>query len=310
MKIKKIKEKKFRIKSIKINKKISNIQFDKFLNIANRKELIKKQLEIKDTLIKKYNNLINKYKCVEENYAIENCNNIWICWWQGIESAPDIVKKCVENVKKYSKNKNIIILNKYNYKQYIDIPEYILEKLENKNMSITHFSDVLRINVLNKYGGTWLDSTCFITDENYINEKYDFYTVKLPYNKKEPCISKGKWCVFFLKGTKQNVLFQFMKEFYDEYWKIENEVIDYYLMDYIIEIAYENIPAVHKMIDKVPENNYQIHTLKNKLNTEFNEIEYMKLLETNNIHKLAHEKHYIPKLANGKRTFYGYIMGY
>lgn len=39
-----------------------------------------------------------------------------------------------------------------------------------------------------------------------------------------------------------------MKEFYDEYCEQEDKVIDYYLMDYMIEIAYENMPAIKKLI--------------------------------------------------------------
>ena len=277
-------------------------------NRDNNQNLTEEQIKIKKYLTEKYTNLIEKYKYIkDEEHNTNSPEKIWICWWQGLENAPYIVKKCVENVRKYAGNREIIIINENNYKEYVDIPEYIIQKLENNQMSITHFSDVLRINILNKFGGVWLDSTCFITSKDFLPENTNFYTVKLPYNENEPCISKGKWCVFFMKGSKENILFKFMKEFYDEYWKQEDKVIDYFLMDYMIEIAYENIPSIKKMIDEVPENNSQIHDLKNKLNEKFDKIEYAKLLKTNSIHKLAHERRYISNLENGEMTFYGYI---
>ncbi len=276
---------------------------------SKKSNFTEEQITKKSYLLKRYSNLIQKYKNVncEDSKKVKS-NKIWICWWQGLKNAPTIVKKCVENVKRYAKNKEIIIVDKDNYKEYVDIPDYIIDKLESKKISITHFSDVLRINILNTHGGLWMDATCYVTSEGFIPENTDFYTIKLPYNENEPCISEGKWCVFFLYGLKGNILFKFMKEFYDEYWKLEEKVIDYYVMDYMIQIAYENIPAIKKMIDNVPESNPRIHDLKNKLNEEYNETEYMKLTKENSIHKLAHEKKYITNLEDGNMTFYGYIL--
>ena len=32
-------------------------------------------------------------------------------------------------------------------------------------ISNTHFSDLIRLNLLNQYGGTWIDSTCLQTEK-------------------------------------------------------------------------------------------------------------------------------------------------
>ena len=104
------------------------------------------------------------------------------------------------------------------------------------------------------------------------------------------------------------MLFNFLKEFYDLYWKERDEIEDYFIMDYAIKIAYENIEEVRKMLDNVPENNANIHMLKEMLNEEYNEIEYNRLLSTNKIHKLAHERKYVTTTEDGKETYYGHIM--
>ena len=53
-------------------------------------------------LISKYNRgeyleLEPVNKDIAENGRIP----VWVCWWQGLDSAPDIVKRCVESIYRY-----------------------------------------------------------------------------------------------------------------------------------------------------------------------------------------------------------------
>lgn len=264
--------------------------------------------KVKKYLKENYNYLIQKYMNQDSSSNKDIANIIWVCWWQGLDNAPDIVKLCIKQIKKFAGEKEVILITKENYKEYVDIPDYIMAKMEKGIITITHFSDILRANLLSKYGGIWMDATCFLTANIFDDLTPEFYTVKLPHNKNEICVSDGKWCGFFIGSTKNNVLFNFLKDFFNEYWKKEDSLIAYFLIDYIISIAYDNIDKVKRMIDKVPENNVLIHTLKEMLNSEYNEKEYNQILEKNKIHKLAHERKYITNLENGKETFYGHIL--
>ena len=49
----------------------------------------------------------------DENY--KDC--IWICWWQGLENAPEIVKRCVASIQKHAGNHKIIMITDENYKE-------------------------------------------------------------------------------------------------------------------------------------------------------------------------------------------------
>ena len=53
----------------------------------------------------------------------------------------------------------VIRLDNKNLCEYVSFPEFVTEKLKNGNMSYTHFSDLLRLGLLNLYGGVWLDAT-------------------------------------------------------------------------------------------------------------------------------------------------------
>ena len=47
-----------------------------------------------------------------------------------------------------------IIINETNFNEYIKMPYYIINKYKNNTFSKTHFSDLLRLELLIKYGGT------------------------------------------------------------------------------------------------------------------------------------------------------------
>ena len=55
---------------------------------------------------------------------------IWTLWWQGEKNAPEIVKKCFNNMKKYSNGARVIVLDRLNYVNYIELPEIIERKFK------------------------------------------------------------------------------------------------------------------------------------------------------------------------------------
>lgn len=54
---------------------------------------------------------------------------VWVCWWQGIDNAPEHVRKCVESIQKNIENHKVTIITKDNYKDYVKFPNWI-EKRE------------------------------------------------------------------------------------------------------------------------------------------------------------------------------------
>ena len=124
-------------------------------------------------IYKKYKKKLDNINYQKEEYNEDGKDNIWVCWFQGVDKAPEIVKKCIESIKKYNKDKNIHIIDRKNFKEYVTIPKYILEKWEKGVISNTHFSDILRIILLIEHGGFWLDATTLLTNElpKYISKR-------------------------------------------------------------------------------------------------------------------------------------------
>ena len=83
---------------------------------------------------------------------------IWWCWLQGIEATPPIVRACYNslvqgewfNVNGYKVKE----IDAKNWKEYIELPDYIVKKWEKKQIPPALFSDLLGLELLIKYGGT------------------------------------------------------------------------------------------------------------------------------------------------------------
>ena len=78
---------------------------------------------------------------------------IWVCWWQGLDQAPEIVKTCVESIKQNAGKHPVILLTEKNYKKYVHIPEWIEEKRNKGIITRTNYSDLLRLSLLAEHGG-------------------------------------------------------------------------------------------------------------------------------------------------------------
>ena len=279
--------------------------FNKFNIFKHLKEKLQvsKNKQIIKYLENNYNNIIEKYKKVNINTKNKNNdNNIWIFWWQGIENAPDLIKSCINSIKKHCKDKEIVIIDKNNIDKYYKMPDYISNKVNNGTISITHLSDILRMNLLKKYGGHWIDATIFLT-ANPFNKNNSFNTIKFHCNE-DTSISKGRWCGFFI-GGENKVFYDFMVETFNTYWKQETIIIDYFFIDYAISIAYNRIPIIKKEFDKITFNNENIHKLQSFLNKKFDKKEYNELLKSNSVHKLSYKETID---TNNKNNYYNNII--
>ena len=215
--------------------------------------------------------LINKYKYLleKETNIADDCP-IWMMWYQGIETAPPIVLSCFESIIKNRGNHPVIIISKYNIDKYIKLPPHIMKKLKNKTFSITHFSDIVRMTLLFKYGGYWIDATYLVTTPlSHVNTS--FYTLQLDecFTNSHPFV-KCIWSVNFLAVSKNSFLATYCYHAFMQYWKKYNSLVDYFLIDYMIHAAYYAFPEFKDIFKRIPFVHCNIFTLVRKLNNEYN----------------------------------------
>lgn len=239
--------------------KIVSVITHEQLFVINRSSVRKfVYLQLRDTILKYSKQQISKGSPIEEDCPI------WICWWQGKEHMPDLAKLCMRYVEKNKGQHKIIFVDQDNFQQYVTLPDFLLERLEKGKISITHFTDVLRFALLQKYGGIWLDALIMMVSPLNISNLY-FYTNKnIPKNNNY--VSQCRWTGGVLACGKNNPLVSFVYESYVSYWKKNQIAIDYMLMDYIIDIGYEEVGSIREMIDEVDYNNPNFYILKSMFN--------------------------------------------
>ena len=109
-----------------------------------------KDLRFKNTLKYLDKHFGNLLQDSENEDQIKSDFKVFVFWAQGFENAPEIVKACVSSIKENFKNHDVVLIDNSNFKTFVNIPDYILKKVENKTISLTHFSDILRVCLLEK----------------------------------------------------------------------------------------------------------------------------------------------------------------
>jgi len=288
----------------------------------------KKHMAIFRYLLRHYSDVVHGFanKNTDSMSTIDLQSTIWVCWWDGYESMPPLVKACYNSIKQYADMHPVQLITKYNFKDYITIPEYILEKVNTKIMTVTHFSNIIRANLLYEHGGIWMDATILVTQKISL-ENMPFYTLRAPAPKSSSVTltrfagvsnsaarildntnpQTSRWSGFLLAGSKHSIIFDYMREILYAYWKDHNHQIDYVLYDYTIALGYEYIPIFKKLVDNVPCSDVEKFVLEKNLNTEFSEEKFSQYRKTP-FHKLTWKSKFTGHTKEGKLTIYGHIL--
>lgn len=263
-------------------------------------------------------NFVKNYKIDEDwqkkspKYPKSDKVPVWVCWWQGEESMPELVKMCFQRLKqtlpKDTTQLNLITFD--NYKEYVMFPDHIEQKLKEKKITMTTLSDILRFCLLSEYGGFWMDATVFFTGDfpREFLEK-PFYSQKmygLEICRREAC--KGRWCGFFMAGYAHNPIFEFGRDAFFEWWKKFDDIVDYVLIDYFILLGYKNFQQIRNLIDDVPNNNLDIFEMYQVLDAPYSKALYDDLTKQNIIHKLTYKIDLKKGTADGQETLYAHLL--
>lgn len=89
---------------------------------------------------------------------------VWSCWLQGWNKAPELAKACLASLKRNLPDVQIVEIDGENYTEWVELPEYVVEKYRRGRIPHALFSDMLRLQLLAEYGGVWIDSTVLYTN--------------------------------------------------------------------------------------------------------------------------------------------------
>lgn len=243
---------------------------------------------------------------------------IFVMWLQGGEDVmPETVKRCFASIKQNCLGHPVNLVTENNLSSYIELSPLIIQKYNEKKISRAIFSDIVRAALLYKYGGTWIDSTVYLSaklPDEYFNK--DFFS---------PCgfngIKKRDWKYFFLESNGWSVwfmgtnkehypLFEFLTNFYAFYFEKYDSTIDYFQTDFSISLFYQKNLYFHNYLNCQMANNTRAYELADYMNkkADTNLKSVKKLLNENLIHKLTYKRNWNKTNKKGERTVYSLFL--
>lgn len=208
---------------------------------------------------------------------------IWICWLQGEENAPDIVKSCIQSVRRQMPDYEIILITNDNMSQYITFPDYIYKKKKKDRITNIQFSDILRISLLKQYGGIWLDATVFLSaplDKKITDSEFFAYHSNIH-------LKNNSW---LLQSAPHHLLMENMQNLMFAYWQHENRMLNYFLYHLFFDLMIEESPACRQEWEKVPVlYDSDCYDLADSLLKPFKETEFSAIKQKNSVHKLTYK---------------------
>ena len=231
--------------------------------------------------------IIEKYENITYTLDSKIPKLIWTFWYDE-SNIKEIPKACIARMKNLEGYKTIV-LTKDNLSSYVDVSD-IKPLLDRGYISIQFFSDVLRVRVLKKYGGFWMDSTIAITKKESIDsiiQNLNFFSIRLWEFKKWQSVTEGKFSSYFWATPPDNLLFSYVNDCFSAFIQKHHTTIDYYQFDYTIMAGYEKIKFIRQMIDAIPPSNPDTFWLTRQLNKPFSKEKWHEIQKKTDIFKLS-----------------------
>lgn len=251
--------------------------------------------------------IVGPVKVSDEELKETGKPKIWMVWFTGEENLPPLQKMCVESVKRNANGHEVVVLSLNNYKQYIEIPPRILELYHQGILNPANLADVIRIRLLSRYGGFWIDSTVYVTKP--ISEeifKAKLYSMKMP--KEWFYVSECRWAGFCFYMNKSSLLPHLVDKMLMKYWEKETWIIDYFLFDYLIDLSIKMYPSVKEEVEAIPFNNPNLHNLCPKLCDSFSAEEFDIMCRDTSFFKLSWKVFTYDQLNEDKGNYYHYLL--
>ena len=255
---------------------------------------------------------------IKPKKTFNNEKIIWQFWGQGwdFEKLPDVVKISYKSVEKYKKDYEIIHLDMNNINDYLEIPAYILKKVEDKKMGFAHFTDIIRLALLYNYGGVWIDATILLTD--YLPQEY-FEMDYFMFQRDDNLENKKDWedyddfyfswnnemkvrvlnSIIFAK--KNNEIIKTLLDMLLIFWEHNDLVPNYFFFQVLYTELVENY--YKKKQCKIVSDTLT-HELIRVWFDKFSQEKLDEITKRNNVHKLTY------KIDSGKRDTKGTFLDY
>lgn len=217
------------------------------------------------------------------------------------------MRACIDSVRRNAGDHEVIVVTEENLSDYAHIPDWVLEKVSAGVMSRTHLSDLLRLSLLAEHGGLWLDATFFCAGPVAVYCDLPVWSIKRP-DYLHASVACGMFANYSLGcDAGHRRVFATLRDYYLEYWRKCDELIDYLLTDYLIVLAQRHDPSIAAAFASIEPNNPRCDDLISLLDKPFEQMEWSSLKSATRLFKLSWKQEF-PSQSNGTESFYGALV--
>lgn len=272
---------------------------------------------VDEILIERYRHILDENK---DRFSKANPNSgkrresavsriIWSAWLQGLDNAPEMVNVCLESHQKHLPGYEFRVLDMENYRQWVELPEWVEEKYARGMIPAALFSDVLRVAVLKRYGGVWMDASVLCTgfgnqqlQKQWTEVENSRFAVFRYYRKGDRYPSGlSNW---FIAATPDNIVLTSVYDMLTAYWRDYDCTIDYYMMHLFISCALKAFPEMERGMPKL--NSRYSFFLGDALSRTYSQEAWQELVDHVAIHKLNYRK--ADEAQKNPQSYYNFIL--
>lgn len=174
---------------------------------------------------------------------------VYSIWLQGLDQAPELVKSCWRSIRRHIPAELVILDEKAALE--LPLPDYIIRKYKEGKIRPAHFADICRVELLYRYGGYWMDATCFVTSDvhQYVKDADFFMYLTLDH----PAIGYSFVQNCFIRARKGAYLLEAWRYMIHEYWKHENHPVNYFVHQLLFRSLVENDRRAAEEFESMPQ---------------------------------------------------------
>ncbi|MBW9092442.1 hypothetical protein JNB62_01960 [Microbacterium jejuense] len=165
---------------------------------------------------------------------------LYTFWNAPLDTAPPLVQACVGEMTRLHAGSPtpLTVLDGASARELVEIPDAVARALEKDHPA--HFSDFVRVSVLDELGGIWVDATCW-APAPLPAAVAPFLTAGALY----PRWTRrqiGNWFIAAVSGTP---LIRLQRLTLQAWWESGGGIPDYFLFHRIFEVLYDLVPEFH-----------------------------------------------------------------
>lgn len=261
---------------------------------------------------KRYGHVIQKWSSVSETaipFDNPSIAPIWQIWLQGPNEVPPLVKFLFSRVDELAENHVVQRVSLKNIDNFVDIPSRCFDLYKSGKIGPAHFSDIVRVNLLKRYGGIWLDASVLLThsipDSVLNNEFWSVKNINEEFPLRVKCVNSTNWCTYFMCAQPNSILYNYMSDMLESYFNDYDSVYEYLLPNHCYQIGFNEIPLLSKEYLAISDNNYNCEILGPMIESGVNESQIHSILNSDTyLFKLSLKANYtysvIKNLVNSK----------